>query len=99
MFGFPPTLGGAGGGSVVRDLTGKDNLENLSGSTDADLVDEENNSERGGGGVLRTRNADHLDNDDEEWRGMTFAYCEEMGWVFLHHATKEGIDLVHELVR
>ena len=54
LFGFPPTLGGAGGGSVVRDLTGKDNLENLSGSTDADLVDEENNSERGGGCLLYT---------------------------------------------
>ena len=37
--------------------------------------------------------------DMREWRRMTFAYSEEMGWAFLHQATSETLAMVKGLVR
>lgn len=35
----------------------------------------------------------------ELWRDMTFVFCEELGWVFLHQATKQAASVVKDLFR
>ncbi|CAM9283426.1 unnamed protein product [Scytosiphon promiscuus] len=35
----------------------------------------------------------------ETWKDMTFVFCEELGWVFLHQATSEGVEMVKRLFR
>ncbi|CAM9979837.1 unnamed protein product [Ectocarpus sp. 4 AP-2014] len=33
----------------------------------------------------------------EVWRDMTFVFCEELGWVFLHQATKQAASVVKDM--
>eukprot|EP00752_Nemacystus_decipiens_P016478 g14730.t2 len=44
----------------------------------------------GGGGI-------ELPGRFEEWRDMTFVFCEELGWVFLHQATHAAVEVVRDV--
>ena len=84
--------------SGVGVEAGQDEEGNSGGSANPGLVYEKDLNVCGRGGTKRGNGDDPVGNR-EDWQDMTFAYGEALGWVYLHHATTAGIELVQELVR
>lgn len=52
-----------------------------------------------GGGGPRALDFVEFSERFEEWRDMTFVFCEGRGWVFLHQATEAAVEVVKTLLR
>eukprot|EP00903_Cladosiphon_okamuranus_P008805 g8433.t1 len=51
----------------------------------------------GSGGGARGLGSVESPGGFEEWRGMTFVFCEELGWVFLHQASEAAVEVVRAI--